>query len=180
MKKLFVFAVLTVISFTALNAQNTRFGIKAGVNFSQISVDANEFGSANSDSRTGFFVGGVADIEVSEKFHVQPELLFSSEGGDNVPYNYINVPIIAKYYVAEGFNIQAGPQLGYLVSVDGETDLEGANRLGFSLDMGIGYDINENFFAVVRYDLGLSNLIDDSSIDAKQNSFQIGVGYRFN
>ena len=179
MKKLCLVAIIAIFSLVSGNAQSTQFGIKAGVNFSQLSADVSGLGSGNSDSRTGFFVGGVADIEVSEKFHVQPELLFSSEGGDDIPFNYINAPVIAKYYVAEGFNIQAGPQFGYLLSVDGETDLQGANRFVFSLDFGVGYDINDNFFAVARYDLGLTNLVDLPGIDAKQNTFQIGVGYKF-
>lgn len=180
MKKLCIVALLAVFSFTSVNAQGAKFGVKAGVNFAQLSIDAGDFGSANSDSKTGFYIGGVADIEISEKFHVQPELLFSSEGGDTVPFNYLNVPIIVKYYVAEGFNVQAGPQLGYFLSADGETDLEGANRVVFSFDFGVGYDITEEFFAVARYDLGLSSLVDDNSIDTKQNTFQLGIGYRFN
>jgi len=180
MKKLCIVAILAIFSFTSMNAQGAKFGIKAGVNFAQLHAEIDGFGSETSDSKTGFFVGGVADIEISEKFHIQPELLYSSEGGEDVPFDYINVPVIAKYYVAEGFNVQAGPQIGYLLSVDGDSDLEGANRITFGFDFGVGYDINENFFAIARYDLGLSNLIDDSSITTKQNTFQIGVGYRFN
>jgi len=180
MKKLCLFAIVTIFSFDRVNAQDAKFGIKVGVNFSQLHVNTNDFGSGNSDSRTGFFIGGVATIEISEKFHFQPELLYSSEGGDNVAFDYINLPLMGKYYAADGFNLQFGPQLGYLLSVDGETDLEGANRLMLGLNFGVGYDINENFFTMARYDLGLSSLVDDSTIDSSQKSFQIGVGYRFN
>tara|TARA_R110002073_G_scaffold4213_1_gene27905 strand:+ start:45411 stop:45953 length:543 start_codon:yes stop_codon:yes gene_type:complete len=179
MKKVSIAALLAVFCLSTMNAQEVKFGVKAGVNFAQINAEFEGLGSGNSDSRTGFYIGGLADIEISEKFHLQPELLFSSEGGDTIPYNYLNLPIIAKYYVVEGFNIQAGPQFGYLLNVDGEGDLEGANRLTFGLDFGLGYDISEKFFAEVRYDLGLSNLVDESSINAKQNAIQLGIGYRF-
>jgi opacity protein-like surface antigen len=83
---------------------------------------------------------------------------------------------MAKYYVSEKFNIQAGPQFDFIAD-----DSDGANKFGVGLGFGVGYDISEKIFAATRYSLGLSNRIQDapSGISSKFNTFQIGVGYRF-
>jgi len=74
MKKLFL-AAFAVFAFTSMNAQEVKFGAKAGVNLATLGGDAEDV-----DGRTSFHVGGVAEIIISEKFSVQPELLFSSVG----------------------------------------------------------------------------------------------------
>ncbi len=61
---------------------------------------------------------------ISEKFAFQPELLYSAQGSDyddedfsgSVKADYLNVPLMAKYYVGEGFSLEAGPQVGLLLS----------------------------------------------------------------
>ena len=83
---------------------------------------------------------------------------------------------MAKYYVSEKFNLQAGPQLDFVVS-----ESEGLNTFGLGLAIGAGYDISEKFFISTRYAFGLTNRIEDapSGISAKFDTFQAGLGYRF-
>ncbi|WAC02882.1 hypothetical protein N7U66_04435 [Lacinutrix neustonica] len=67
MKKLLFTAAIVALGFTTVNAQEVKFGAKAGVNLATIGGDAEDV-----DGLTSFHVGGVAEIMVSEKFSVQP------------------------------------------------------------------------------------------------------------
>ena len=111
---------MAIMSFSSMNAQEVNFGIKAGLNLAGLngSEDLDDY-----DLRTSFHVGAVAEIGISEKFSFQPELLYSSQGAKaeesgfkaTIKLDYLNLPLIAKYYVAEGFSVEAGPQIGFLL-----------------------------------------------------------------
>ena len=91
-----------------------------------------EMNTDGTDSKTSFHIGGVVEIPISDSFSVQPELLYSSQGakaessfGGDVDFklSYLNLPIMAKYYVAENFSLEAGPQVGLLLSAKVESDI---------------------------------------------------------
>jgi hypothetical protein len=188
MKKLILLVAVALFAFN-VNAQEVTFGAKAGVNFANVSGDdADGF-----DSRTSFHVGGVVNIGVSEKFSVQPEVVYSSQGakdsfeGIDVDYkmDYINVPVLAKFMVADGFSIEAGPQIGLLLSakiegegeeVDIKDDLKG---IDFSGAIGVNYEMASGLNFGARYNLGLGNIADFEDGDLKNNVIQVSIGYRF-
>src|SRR5690554_2937826 len=110
MKKLVLSALaVCALSGSAFAQQEVKFGPKAGVNFANIS------GQDNAEMKTGFHVGAVAEIKFNEKFSIQPEVLYSAQGakyeyfvGNNKladatqSLDYINIPIMAKYYIVDG------------------------------------------------------------------------------
>ena len=212
MKKLFLLSIIAVLGMTTVNAQEVKFGVKAGLNLASITGDETD----NLDGRTSFHLGAVAEISISDKFSVQPELLYSTQGakyedsesGSGFSYNeestikldYINLPIMAKYYVSEGFSIEVGPQIGFLMSakedyeysetIDGETfsdsgeeDIkDSVSGIDFGLNLGLGYKLESGLNFGARYNLGLSNINDfEGSDEFKiQNSvIQVSVGYFF-
>lgn len=168
-------------------------------------------GGVDFKSRIGFNLGAFAAIDLSEKITIQPEILYSTLGakavnvsafyGDmlftgDVKFNlsYINVPVMIKYYVADKFNLEAGPQIGFLTSAKTSTKLDGSSQtvdedikdsfesVDFGLNFGAGYDFTEKLSAGVRYNFGLSNVAkteagDDSEI--KNSVFSLSVGYKF-
>src|SRR5690606_27624389 len=125
MKKFFLVAAVFAIGFSANAQQEVKFGPKAGVNFATIS------NVEDSKMLTGFYVGGVAEIKFTDKFSIQPELMYSAQGVKQesnytiagitinesltAKYDYINIPIMAKYYVYDGLSVELGPQFGFLV-----------------------------------------------------------------
>lgn len=122
MKKVYVLTIaLFSIAFYA-KAQDIKIGAKTGVNLASVTGDDIE----DVKSRIGFHLGGMAEIPVSAQFYLQPELLFSSQGykldNGNGILNYLNLPVIAKYYVTEQLSIEAGPQIGYLLSAKIKVD----------------------------------------------------------
>jgi len=206
MKKIILFTVLTIFCFNAnaqeesLKGSDINFGLKGGLNFAMIAGDDTD----DFDGRIAFHVGAVAEFAISEKFSFQPELLYSSQGdkmtieGTDIDFklDYLNLPLLAKYYVAEGFSLEAGPQIGFLlsskvesggVSVDLDEVIKG---IDFGLDFGLGYKLENGLNFAARYNLGLSNIVEnDGSIlgeeiiagDTKNHNevFQLSVGYFF-
>lgn len=178
MKKVVVIAALALIGFGA-NAQDIKLGVKAGANFSNIKVDT-DFGGGSPDGATSFYIGGLVDFSVSEKFHVQPEVLYSIEGAKDLDFSYVNIPLMGKFYLVEGFNIQAGPQLGILVDAEGGTD--GLKSTNLSLNVGAAYEMEAGLFFDARYNFGLSNILEEEegfNSELNTKGFQVGLGYRF-
>lgn len=187
MKKI-ILSAIAVMAFGFANAQQTKFGVKAGVQFANLTGDIEE-----NSSKVGFQVGGFAEIKLSEKFAVQPELLYSTQGtkvdfgSEDLKYNldYLNIPVMAKYYVAEKFSLEAGPQIGFLLSAKAKVEDEkedikdGLKSIDFGLNFGAGYDFTENLSAGVRYNLGLSNINDEGDGEIKNSVFSLAVGYKF-
>jgi opacity protein-like surface antigen len=188
MKKV-ILSLVAVMAFGFANAQNIKFGAKAGLYISKFTGDAKK-----SDSKVGFQVGAFGEFKISEKFAIQPELLFSNLGAKETVigikrtynFNYIVVPVMAKYYVANKFALEAGPQIGFLTSaklkVDGQTrDIkELFNSTDFGLNIGAGYDVAEKINIGLRYTIGLSNIEKDSGDSKSGNgNFALAVGYKF-
>ena len=127
---------------------------------------------------------------MSEHFAVQPELVFSMQGGkiaddNSLNLNYLNVPVMLQYMVNDGFRLQTGPQIGFLISAereigDVEIDVDDVyDAVDFSWSFGAGYLFNNGLGIDARYNLGLNNISDDDDFEAKNRVFQIGLFYQF-
>ncbi len=156
MKKM-MFTAAAVLAFGFANAQDAKFGAKAGLDLVSI--------SGGSGSITGFAVGGFAEFNLSDKVILQPGLNYHTASEDGGNLNYLSIPVIAKFNVAQKINLLAGPSLYYsLDSGDGD-------KASFNLDFGASYDINDKLFVEPRYSAGLGDL--------SLNHFVIGLGYKF-
>lgn len=198
MKKSILVAVFALFAFTASQAQEVRLGIKGGYNLSSLSGDLNDM-----KSRSSFHIGGLVEVPVAEEFSIQPEVLYSSQGAEynensntkiTAKLEYIQIPVMAKYYAAEGFAIEAGPQVGFLtsskakiestigdVTVSGEEDIDDLKKVDFGVGVGASYRLPVGVFFEARYNFGLTNLNDNSDSDMKfrNNVLQLSAGYSF-
>ncbi|MDW5288306.1 porin family protein [Formosa sp. PL04] len=181
MKKLLLVTLISVLGFTNVNAQDIQFGAKAGLNFASVVGDYSD----DFDTVTAFNFGVMAEIPISSTFSFQPELIFSGQGysiGDDVvALNYLNVPLMAKYYVTQGFSVQAGPQVGFLLNVnDDDLGIEDSfNTVDFGINLGLGYKLKNGLNFDARYNIGLTNINEIDSINNKNGVFQVSVGYFF-
>jgi hypothetical protein len=184
MNKIIIVLAVILSYGVNLSAQNTTFGVKAGANFSNVKFDT-DFGNFSPEGATNIYIGVLADVSLSESLHFQPELLYSMEGsksidGQDLGLDFFNVPLMLKYYLVDGINIQAGPQIGFIVN-DG--DFEGLKSTNFGLNFGAAYELPTGFFFDARYNLGLSDLAEDipenEGASLKTKGFQLGIGYRF-
>ncbi|SDL74920.1 Outer membrane protein beta-barrel domain-containing protein [Salinimicrobium catena] len=195
MKKSILFVAAMVLSTTFAAAQEyVYFGIKGGVNFSTISGDG--FSDFNDESaRTAYHLGLLAEVPVSDRFSIQPEVLYSAQGFDIIrrednadiehQLDFITVPVLAKLYVTNGWSFEAGPQVGFVVNEqigDGDNDIdfydEDRKELDMSLGLGTSFKFN-NFFLYGRYNAGLTNIYDNTAADAKNSVIQAGIGLLF-
>jgi len=186
MKKIFSCATIMVFCTSIAWAQETHFGLKAGLNIASVSVSP----GADYNSKAGLHIGGLAHIHLSKNFALQPELVFSMQGGENEDdakrkLNYINIPLLVQYMTENGFRLQTGPQLGLLVSAKAENgnveiDIkDNFTATDFSWAFGAGYLFPSGFGLDARYNLGISDIWDANSAKMKNSVFQLGVFYQF-
>jgi hypothetical protein len=188
MKKIIV-ALAAIFSCSVIvNAQQTHFGLKGGLNIASLSVDEGE----DYDSRVGLHLGGLAHIHITQHFAVQPELVFSMQGGesDNDDFkfklNYINVPVMLQYMTSDGFRIQTGPQFGFLVGAEtkiGDVEIDVKDELNsfdFAWSIGAGYLFQSGWGIDARYNFSLTNIEeDDDVVETRNRVFQFGLFYQF-
>ncbi len=196
MKRVFLAIALT-IGLGVSNAQDIKFGAKAGLNIANISNA--EIEGVKLDSRIAYHLGAMAEIKWTDEFAVQPELLYSAQGASKekegvtatVKVDYINIPVMAKYFVMDGLSLEAGPQLGILTTAKLTIEGEGIDEsedakdkissIDFGLDFGASYTLDFGLNLGIRYNLGLTDLAKERERgDAIKNGvLQFSVGYFF-
>jgi hypothetical protein len=170
-------------------SQGVSFGVKAGVNIASLTGDDTD----DLDGRTSFHVGGAVNIPVSELFAVQPEVVYSAQGftlseeGMDITgkLDYINVPILADFTLAEGFSLQGGPQVGFNITKEFEADgvsveIEDVESVIFEAAVGAQYRLPIGLFFQARYVFGISNASSDSDFDIKNSVASVSAGWFFN
>lgn len=192
MKKLTLLIICTIISCNiSAQQKNTSIGIKAGLNISSY------YGKSYSDikAKVGYQAGVVLEYRFFGIFALSPELVFSAEGctvnspdsksGSLVHYaNYINLPVMAKFYVLKNLSIDFGPQFGLVVYMHETFDnhnyeVSKGSYDEFNVGLGIGatYNFNKNLFVQGRYNMDFLNMSRDEPI--KPLNGQLCVGYKF-
>ncbi len=196
MKKYFVFLVSFLLIGVLAQAQaGFRLGVKAGANLNQISGQ-----SFNSGYDLSYHLGGFAEIDVTKKWGIQPELIWSQSkttrtagfnpiyqniltpGADQqIQLDYILIPILLRYNVGKMFTLNAGPQFGILINQNNNWLVNGQNAFkSGDFSMVFGGQLNLNALRIYgRYNIGLNNI---NNIDNKEKwtnqQIQLGVGIR--
>jgi Outer membrane protein beta-barrel domain len=189
--KIHVYLLLAVLYQAGnVTAQNANFGIKGGLNVYTI----NNENDADYDSKAGFNLGLLSHIHLAKQWAIQPEIVYSLQGAmintgnieTKINLGYINIPVLFQYMFDNGFRLQAGPQLGFLVNAKSKTgglsvDIkDNLNIVDFGLGVGAGYVHTPSGFGVdARYNFGLSNINENSSDKSFNRGFQLGVFYLF-
>ena len=175
-KNLFFIAVFAMFTFTA-SAQQSTFGVTAGYLNGELKVS--EEGYNVSDDGSGFYVGVLLDLEISESFHIVPGVNY----GRAEEANFIFVPVMAQYHIGDsGVFLQAGPQASFSLQDDPG---DAVDTVGLDASFGLGYEFNSNFFVEAKYALGLTNRFSEKvsdypgDLDLKLNTLTVGVGYKF-
>lgn len=196
MKKSILFTVAFLIVGFA-NAQDKKemsFGVKGGLNVCSV-TNVTSVG-VTSSTLIGYHVGGFGEFFITDKFALQPELLYSAQGvkvvvdGENgdMKFDYFNIPVMAKYYVTDALSLELGPQIGLLLSAKAKlgtetTDVKDSmNSTDYGVNFGGGYNIGEHIVVGIRYYFGLGQLQKSLAINesASANSvFHLSFGYKF-
>lgn len=190
MKKLFLAVVAMMIS-AATFAQNEVGQLtiqpKVGVNIANITdVD-------DADPRIGLAAGAEFEYGLTDNIGLSAGVLYSMQGVKTIivdddctsKLDYLNVPILANFYVAKGLALKLGVQPGFKLSSKAkfkgsggskEVDVDGFKSVDLSIPVGLSYQY-QNIVFDARYNWGVTKIVDD--VDSKHSVFQITVGYKF-
>lgn len=182
------------------NAQDLpiRWGIKGGMNLSQMNIDDGHGQFTAAGMRAGFHLGSVAEYLFSDALALQPALLFMQNGSGELSnttltFNQIQLPVNIKYsFKPAEFKmfVAAGPYVGYLLSATAKqngvsVDLfnksinaEPMRRIDYGLNIGTSVELNENIDVGFGYQLGLSNLFPGNSTN-RINTITLSASYFF-
>lgn len=198
MKKSFFTLLITVfVAHYSFGQFETKFGITGGLlnTNTDVNISALGFNIAEIDAinETGFYAGFIADIAATDKFHIQPELTYGQAGD----LAFVYLPIMAKFYVADKFFLQAGPQFSYSHNLNeikkGIQDIQGVfgsnadlddvlNATALDFAFGLGYAINEHIMVQARYGFAITDRYDGplkNSLDVKTATIKVGIAYLF-
>ncbi len=227
MKKLMMIAAMMVAAVSA-NAQfepgTWSIQPKIGGTLSKVSNMPNfhfgKIGNTNLDIDksvyTGALIGAEFEYQVAQPFSVAAGLNFSMQGckwgdfevkkdGDYVKakdlkmeLNYLNIPIVANFYLFKGFAIKTGVQFGFLLSakekgttetkigelISKQTDSrdfkDECKKFDVAIPIGISYQVPTiPIYIDGRYNLGLTKINKDGDTNYKNQVFQVTVGYKF-
>ena len=191
---IFFVAILLATSSKAQksNAPSVQYGVKTGVNFSDIKFSEN--GTSETASGTGFLAGFYVALPMGNNFKIQPELFYNNINGkmdeETLNLNYLSLSVLPKYsFNSTGFSILAGPQIGFLLSAkntdNGVTeDVKNYFKSNdFSLVVGAEYAFPGGINFSARYNAGLANVFKGinttDKTTVKLSAFTIALGYSF-
>ena len=197
MKKVIIMLAAALISVSAM--AQVRFGVKVGADLTNFWGEDIDHGM-----KPAYQIGALMEYKFNDKFAIAPEVVFASQGGKfkaldlnlfgldiekNVTFNtnYINVPVMLKYYVTPAFSIDLGPQVGFNVyskysieDVDKAIDVkDNTKTVDFGVGLGGTYNLSENAFVQARYTLGLTKVFDGDYNKEKNGNIQVAFGMKF-
>jgi Outer membrane protein beta-barrel domain len=168
----------TFLTFAQTTSTGAEFGVKGGVNFSNLYTEDVD----DNNVLTSFNAGFYAKLPITESIAIQPEFLYSRKGAELVydnafaqgtakfKLNYIEVPVLLKVNIMKNFNIHAGPYFAYLIdaqvtneSANANFDFEqnyendDFNKFDAGLSAGFGFDF-DNLGIGFRYNYGLTTV----------------------
>lgn len=177
MKKIII--ILSVVAINCISfGQKIDIGIKGGLNFSKLNIP-----DIHTSNKTGYHLGAYSLFKFGN-LGLQPEFIFSQQGSGvdlgDWDTKYINIPIILKLYLGAGFNLQAGPQFGFLnkAELDGNSIEDNLKTADVSAGLGVGWDTPIGLKLDARYNLGLTDNSDDPAYETiKSQVFQLSLGF---
>ena len=202
MRKLtLIFAVVLLSLCSAMPAAaQFRFGIKAGVNVSNLHFDKSTF---DSDNRAGFTGGVMAEFTVPligvgadlSAMYVRRDAKFMED--NNITKNnrdYIEIPLNLKYklslpaisHIIAPF-VTTGPSISFLTSRQAVSDVWKNKKASWAWNFGFGVQLVKKFQIAASYGIGLDKAMEftgnselvNSGIESKNRYWTVTAAYLF-
>lgn len=190
--------ILFVIISPNLIAQNgIKFGAKGGINLTGFHT-----GKSTSTDNVLFNFGGLAELNITDSFSLQTELLYDKKGGlvdvINTDFNgffsidtkldYITIPIQGKFEFIKNLTFDFGPQIGFLINSSGEivnsyenngeeVEITDVNKIDFALNGGFTYKFSDKIFLQTKYSYGLTEVFKNKKY--KNSLASLSLAYLF-
>ncbi len=215
MKKITLIVASLVMATSVFAQGEFKYGVKAGMNIGTLTNTKDWGGDLDRRAKTGIYLGAVAEYRFTDLIGMQAEAVYSRQGvtwsgkdGDVMEregyrFNYINIPVLVKFYPIEKLSIDFGPQFGFVVGAayyfkeidkHGGSDgkrfaIKGNDKLSstyynvfdISLGLGVNYAIIDMLELNVRYNFGLTNVMDKDFYgeNTKNRVLQVGATVKF-
>jgi len=206
--KLLFFVVLSFALISAraqemtVTADETTFGLRAGINFQNINGKDRAGNELNFSVITGFHAGLNAEMPLGSGFHIQPGVLYSLKGaqmrtttsnnGDKikihyleVPVNFIYKPILGTGNLLLGFGPYAAFGIGGKVSnreidfTDRSTTSSAPQFRRFDAGGNLlaGYEFANNLSFQLNTQLGMMNIRPENDQNTSDRSKWKNTGF---
>ena len=205
MKKFFALIAAAIVCMSA--SAQVQFGAKVGFDLTHFWGE-----DAPHGIQPNYQVGLMMEYKFNPHFAIAPEVVFAAQGGkatgdfdddDDVigninvkgtfHTNYINVPLMLKFYATPDFSIDLGPQVGFNVyskvtasgkvgNIEAKESMDlkdNTKTVDFGVGLGATYNLTNNAFVQARYTLGLTNVFDVPDSHEKNGNIQLAFGMKF-
>ena len=217
MKKLFLVAAMTVAALSVSAQSKVKPGTwsiqpKAGVTITSVTGLDDFDGFMNdvavkseSQVNVGATIGAEAEYQINDRFSVAAGVGYIMQGKQwddykvpgvevkdlKIDLGYINVPIVANYYIFKGLAVKAGVQFAFMTNAKMKaTEIEGkvetkesldikdnCKTFDFSIPVGVSYEFDNHIVIDARYNIGVTKVFEGST---NHNSVLLAtVGYKF-
>ena len=190
MKKMMMIAVMAVMCLTA-NAQKMRHGagqitIQPMIGFS-VGTFRGEYTSGTitgNEARVGLAIGAEAEYyTTTDWLSLSAALKYEQLGWEwknasTVKLDYIDIPLMANFYVAKGFALKVGLQPGFLVNDNANGECKSFN---FSIPVGLSYEFKNGITLDLRggYSLTRVDKFDGNDLKYYTDGGSLTIGYKF-
>ena len=220
-----ILLIAVVLAAGVVSGQKTfTFGPKVGINIADLYASSAENTRDLNGTKPSLIVGAFAEYRALKWLAVSADVLYSRQGStdkatwtergpgggfvtesEEFSYrlNYLNIPILANFYVTKGLALKAGIQPGFLIgsklrvrSNDGpwETaDLKDENLFrttDIDIPVGLSYTLDYGLVIDARYNFSLNDIATDTFKEEiaqeggdlkkiKNRVFSLTLGWKF-
>ena len=193
MKKIMMIAVMAVMCLTA-SAQNHRRGGGAitvqpmiGLSVGTWRGETSGTTSTSNDARVGLAIGAEGEYYTSTDWlSISAAVKYEQLGWkfkdvDAFKLDYINIPVMANFYVAKGFALKIGLQPGFKVNAkQGGNDLKKVKSFNFAIPVGLSYEFKNGITLDLRGGYSLTRVDDfDDNDKWYTDGGSLTIGYKF-
>ena len=199
MRKMMMIAVMAAFCLTANAQANMRHsagsvtfqpmvGFSSGYLRGEYSTDNGTVKYDNNKSRTGITIGAEAEYYTSTPWlSISAGVIYQQLGWElksnyDAKVDYINIPILANFYVLKGFALKIGLQPGFVVNAktDGVSFKDDCNTFNLALPVGISYEFKNGITLDLRGAASMTKLNKNgNNIKWYNDGGMLTIGYKF-
>ena len=180
-------AIVSMATFAQKEPGTLTLYPRVGVNFSKFANSEIYSGDSNSpiesDFKSGLVMGVEGEYQLNNHFALSGGVLYSQQGEqydlpseigglDKWKYDNINIPLLAVFTTRIGLSVKCGLQPEIVIN---DPDFK-ARKVNLSLPLGLAYEY-KNICLDLRYNLGLTNVMDSKYLTSKNRTIMITLGY---
>ena len=167
-------------------AQLIKFGVKGGMNFSELDLNVKSLEGIKEKS-TGFFIGPMAEVTLPIiGLGIDGAVMYSQRGADELKEQGLEIPVNLKYTIGLGsmlgVYIAAGPDFFFNFK-DVDWQNVDAKKTQVALNLGAGLKLLRKLQVGVNYQIPMGDSFEwkdaTKTVTAKNKTLQASIAYIF-